>query len=159
MNRWSNLSKSCLKNTSHLWLAITLTRVNGFRYFDRNATDKVSSQQTLYYATSGELCFCTTWQNGKHEKLNFSLSVCIAKIQPVVVWVLQSFWVTSQATEAAVWLPKSCNQCVQLGAFGGRGPAERKLRALQQLDCVACTHKAPVRCLLGFLSRKVMQKH
>jgi len=28
-------------------------------------------------------------------------------------------------------LPKSCNQCVQLGAFGGHGSGERKSRTLQ----------------------------
>jgi len=29
--------------------------------FGRNVTDKVSNQKTLYYATSNNLCFCTTW--------------------------------------------------------------------------------------------------
>ena len=41
------------QKTSHLWLAITLTHVNGFWYFGgRNITDKVGNQTTLYYATS-----------------------------------------------------------------------------------------------------------
>jgi len=40
----------------------------------------------------------------------------------------------------------------------GHGSEERKSIALQQLDC-CCTHNAPVRCLLGFLFRKVMLKH
>jgi len=35
----------------------------------------------------------------------------------------------------------------------GHGSVERKSRALQQLDCVACT----VHCLLGFLFHKVVQ--
>jgi len=39
----------------------------------------------------------------------------------------------------------------------GHGSGERKSIALQRLDC--CTHNALVRCLLGFLFRKVMQKH
>jgi len=39
----------------------------------------------------------------------------------------------------------------------GHGSGERKSIVLQQLDC--CTHNVPVRCLLGFLFRKVMQKH
>ena len=44
--------------------------------------------------------------------------------------------------------------------FWGHGSGERKSIALQQLDCRAyCTHNAPVRCLLGFLFRKVMLKH
>ena len=42
-------------------------------FFGRNITDKVSKQKTLYYATSNNLCFCTTWQNGKTRKLHFSL--------------------------------------------------------------------------------------
>jgi len=41
----------------------------------------------------------------------------------------------------------------------GHGSGERKLIALQQLDCVARTHNAPLRCLLSFLFRKVIQKH
>ena len=28
-------------------------------------TDKVGNQKTLYYATSNNLCFCTTYQNGE----------------------------------------------------------------------------------------------
>jgi len=32
-----------------------------FIFFGRNVTDKVSNQKTLYYETSINLCFCTTW--------------------------------------------------------------------------------------------------
>jgi len=42
-------------------------------FFDRNATDKVRNQKTFYYATSNNLCFCTMWQNGKHENCIFHL--------------------------------------------------------------------------------------
>jgi len=42
---------------------------------------------------------------------------CIAWIQPAA-WLLQCFWLTTH-THAAVWLPKSCDPCVQLGAVGG----------------------------------------
>ena len=61
---------------------------------------------------------------------------CIARIQPVAAWFLQSFWLTSHAV---VWLPKSCNQCVQLGAVRRHGSRERKKGSLQQLDYVART--------------------
>jgi len=44
-----------------------------FDIFDRNVTDKVGKQKTLYYATSNSLCFCTTWQNGKTRKSHISL--------------------------------------------------------------------------------------
>jgi len=30
-------------------------------FFGRNVTDKVHNQKTLYYPTSNNLCFCTTW--------------------------------------------------------------------------------------------------
>ena len=114
--------------------------MNGFWYFfGRNVTHKVSNQKTtLYYATSNNLRFCTTWQNGKHENYIFhSLYQCISRIQPAAAWFLQPFWLTTN-TQAAAWLPKSSNQCVQLGAFVRHGSGERKSRALQQLDCVAC---------------------
>jgi len=68
-------STPCLKKTSHLWLAITLTHMNGFLiFFGVNVTDKVSNQKTLYYATWNNLCFCTTCQNGETRKSHFSLS-------------------------------------------------------------------------------------
>jgi len=40
-------------------------------FFGRNVTDKVGNQKTLYYATSNNLCFCTTWQNGENMKITF----------------------------------------------------------------------------------------
>jgi len=41
-------------------------------FFGRNATDKGDNQKTFYCATSRNLCFCTTWQNGKHENCIFT---------------------------------------------------------------------------------------
>jgi len=49
---------ACYNIDTHEWILI---------FFSRNVTDKVGNQKTLYYATSSNLCFCTTWQNGKHE--------------------------------------------------------------------------------------------
>ena len=48
----------------------------------RNVTDKVSNQKMLYYVTSNDLCFCTTWQNAEARKLHFSLKVkcCISAL-------------------------------------------------------------------------------
>jgi len=40
-------------------------------FFGRNVTDKVGNQKMLYYATSNNLCFCTTCQNGKTRKSHF----------------------------------------------------------------------------------------
>jgi len=44
-----------------------------FDIFWRNVTDKVGNQKTLHYATSNNLYFCTTWQNGETRKSHFSL--------------------------------------------------------------------------------------
>jgi len=60
-----------VSKTSHLWFAISLTHVNGFWYFCRNVTDKVSNQKVLYCVTSNNLCFCATWQYGETRKLDF----------------------------------------------------------------------------------------
>jgi len=40
------------------------TRERILIFCGRNTTDKVRNQKALYYATSNNLCFCTTWQNG-----------------------------------------------------------------------------------------------
>jgi len=53
------------------------------------------------------------------------------------LWFLQLFELTTHTH--AVWLPISCNQCIQLGAVMGHGLVERKLTALQQLNCVKRT--------------------
>jgi len=47
---------ACYNFDTHEWILI---------FFGRNVTDKVGNQKTLYYATSNNLCFCTTWQNGE----------------------------------------------------------------------------------------------
>jgi len=49
-------------------------------FFGKNVTDKVSKQTTLYCATSNNLCFCTTWQNGETRKSAFSLKCCISAL-------------------------------------------------------------------------------
>jgi len=58
-------------------------------------------------------------KTGKHENRIFTqmLYYFIARTQPAA-WFIQSFWLTTH-TDAAVWLPKSYNQCVPLGAVGG----------------------------------------
>jgi len=40
-------------------------------FFGRNVTDKVGNQKTLYYATSSNFCFSTTWQNRETRKSHF----------------------------------------------------------------------------------------
>jgi len=38
-----------------------------FDIFGSSVTDNVGNQKTLYYATSSNLCFCTTRQNGENR--------------------------------------------------------------------------------------------
>jgi len=90
-------------------------------FFDRYFTDKVSNQKALYYATSNNVCFCTTWQNGETQKSHFftqMLYQCIARIQPDAPWFLQSFWLMTH-THAAVWLPKLVINAFSSGLLGG----------------------------------------
>jgi len=112
--------KTLSQKMSHLWFAITLTHVNAFLYFfGRNVTDKVSNQKTLYMPPQ---LMCDSALPGKPGKLKMHfftqmLYQCIARIQPVDPWFFQSFWLTTH-THVGVWLPKSCNQCVQFGLLG-----------------------------------------
>jgi len=131
-------------------------------FFGRNVTDKVSNRKTYYYATSNNMCFCTTWQSTKTRKSHFHSNAVFVHclIQPAV-WFLQSFWLTTH-THDAVWLPKSCDQCVRMdeqmvgGTVQEKGSRERcRSWTVFHAQCSS----APVRCLLGFPFRNVMQKH
>jgi len=45
--------------------------------FGSTVADRVVNQKTLYYATSNNLCFCTTWQNGETRNHVFhSIGLC-----------------------------------------------------------------------------------
>jgi len=55
-----------------------------FDIFGRNVTDKVGNQKMLYYATSSNLCFYTTWQNGETRKSHLhSVGLCYTHNAPV----------------------------------------------------------------------------
>ena len=59
---------ACYNFDAHEWILI---------FFGRNVTDKVGNQKMLYYATSNNMCFCTTWQNAEHENHTFhSTGLC-----------------------------------------------------------------------------------
>jgi len=49
-------------------------------FFGRNVTDKVGNQKTLYFATSNNVYFRTTWQNRETRKSHFSLKCCISAL-------------------------------------------------------------------------------
>jgi len=63
---------ACYNFVAHKWILI---------YFGRNVTDKVGNQKTLYYATSNNLCFCTTWQNAETWKSHISLNWIVLHTQ------------------------------------------------------------------------------
>jgi len=82
---------------------------------------------------------------------------CLAK-RGNTAWFLQFFWLTIH-THAAVWLPKSLINTFSSGLLGGTVQEKRSRERCSSWDCVARTVNAPVRCLLGFLFRKVMLNH
>jgi len=75
VGHWSMSQKNvpplaCYNFDTHEWILI---------FFGRNVMDKVGNQKTLYYATSNNLCFCTTWQKWGNKKITFSTHLhCVA---------------------------------------------------------------------------------
>jgi len=50
-------------------------------FFGKNVTYKVTNRQRLYYATSNNLCFCTTRQNGETRKSHFNSNAVLVHCQ------------------------------------------------------------------------------
>ena len=74
VGHWPTFYTVCQKNVplmacytfdTHEWILI---------FFGRNVIDKVGNRKMLYYATSNNLCLCTTWQNEKTPKSHFLLN-------------------------------------------------------------------------------------
>jgi len=66
---------ACYNFDAHEWI---------LTFFGRNVTDKIGNQKTLYYATSNNLCFCTTWQNAETRNHIFhSIGLCYTHNAPV----------------------------------------------------------------------------
>jgi len=100
-----------------------------FDIFGRNVTDKVSNQKTLYSATSNNLCFCTTWQNRKHENCIFVR--CISALPQLN----QSLLISSIFFDSRLILTLLYDFInIVINAFSselwGHGTGERKSRAL-----------------------------
>jgi len=45
--------------------------------FGTSVIKKVGNQNVLYFPTSSNLCFCTTWENRKSQNCIFSLKCCM----------------------------------------------------------------------------------
>jgi len=109
----------------------------------------IRNQKTLYCATSNNVASALPSKTGKRENRIFftqMLHQCIARIQPVAPWLLQSFWLTTH-NHAAVWLPKSCNLCVQLGAVGGMVHEKGSRECRSSWTVLHANACAPMRCL------------
>jgi len=152
-NHLSDICTLSENNIPHLVCYSFDIRVPILIFFSsRNVTDKVSNQNMLYYATSNNLCFCTTWQSGETWKLRCSLKCCISA--PVAAWFLQFFWVTTHTL-----LYDSINLVINAFSSGLLGAWFRR-KEVESAAAVGlcCRHNVPVHCILSFLFRKVMLK-
>jgi len=139
----------CLKNVPPLACYNFDTRERIF--FGRNATNKVSNQTRFNMPPQ---ITCASALPDKTENTKIAFFTCWISALPEFSLCFIS-WLTTH-NHAAVWLPQSC--IINVFSSGLLAAWRRKKsKALQQLPC--CMHKAAVRCLLGFLFRKVMLKH
>jgi len=86
-------------------------------------------------------------KTGEHENCIFhSNAVLVHRLNSTSCITSSIFW--THDSYADVWLPKSCNQCVQLAAVWGHGSGTKKSRTLLNLDCVARTmHQCALFCV------------
>ena len=130
-----------------------------FDIFGRNVTDKVSNQKTLYSATSNNLCFCTTWQNRKHENCIFTRCIsALLEFNQALLYFFNVF--DSRIILMRCMTPRILSSMRSVWGFWGHGTLKGSPERCSSLSVeLCCTYKAPVCCLLGFLFRKVMLKH
>jgi len=133
------------QKTSHLWYAITLTHVYTFWYFwqkkqSKNALFTVPPQVTCASALPGK-----TW---KHENRIFHSNSVSVHCQSWTSRSLISSVFMTHRSYGVVWLPKSCNQCVQLVAVMGAWFRRNEVESAAAV-ALCWTHNAcaPMRCL------------
>jgi len=113
--------------------------------FDKNVTDKVSNQKTLYYATSNNLCFCTTWQNGETRELYFSLKCSISALPEFNQ--LLDFFNLFVSRLILTLLYYSLNLVINAFSWGLWGMVQDK-RSRQRCRCWTVLHAQPT-CALS----------
>jgi len=69
-------STPCLKKTPPLTCYNLGIHGSMMIIFGTSVTEKVGNQNVLYFPTSPNLCFCTTWGNRKPKNCVFSLKCC-----------------------------------------------------------------------------------
>jgi len=63
--------------------------------FGTSVTEKVGNQNILYFPTSPNLCFCTTWGNRKPKNCVFSLQCCMLFLPKTTWHTLKYYLVTA----------------------------------------------------------------
>jgi len=71
------LRTPCLKNVSPLTCYNLDIHGSIMIIFGTGVTEKVANQNVLYFPTSPNLCFCTTWGNRKPDNCVFFLKCCM----------------------------------------------------------------------------------
>jgi len=150
-----------LSKTSLACYNFDTCELTDFDIFGRNVTDKVSNQNrpTLYYMPRQITCASALpGKTGKHEYCIFhSNAVLMHCLNSTSCLVSSIFFIHILTYSPCCITPKSCDQWVHLGVLG-------TWFRIKQVESAAevglwCKHSALMRCLLGFLFRKVMQKH
>jgi len=134
------------KNVPPLACYTTLTYANGFWYFfGRNATNKVSSQNTPYCATSNNLWFCITRQKRETRKLHFSLAVFRGSALPGFNQSLFDFFSLFDSRLILTLLYDSLNLVINAFSSGLLGTwFKRKEVESAAAVGLCCMHKAPL---------------
>ena len=124
-------------------------------FFCRNITDEVANQKRHFTMPLQITCASALpAKMAKHENC-----ICSLKRQNSTrrCLIFSIFWLMTH-TNAALWLPTSCNQCAQLGAVMGAWFRRKEVDSTPAVG-LCCTYNATVHCILGFLFRTVMLKH
>jgi len=75
--RGKNVSTPCLKKRRTLTCYNLDVHSSITIIFRTSVTTKAGNQNILYFPTSSNLCFCTTWGNRKPQNCIFSLKCCM----------------------------------------------------------------------------------
>jgi len=124
-------------------------------FFGRNVTDKVGNQITIPSQIT-----CASALPGKtgKQKLHYSLKCCINAL-PEFNQLLDSFNLFDSRLILTL-LYNSLNRVINVFSSGLLGAWLKgdEVESAEEVG-LCCTNNAPLSCLLGFLFRKVTQKH
>jgi len=133
------------------------TRERILIFFDRNTSNKVSNQKMLYYATSNT---CASALPGKTGNIKFAFYTHCISALPEFNQMLLDFFNLFDSRLIFTLLYDSLNLVINAFSLGLLGAWFMRNEVNSAAAVGLCyTHKALVRCLLGFLFRKIMLKH